>query len=64
MKEELKHKSREELRLRLQESQKELLKLRVQLSAGTASSSGKIRGTRKNIARILTLLAQKEVKKQ
>jgi len=48
---------------RLEEFKKELSKLNVQVATGAvASSSGKLRQTKKNIARVLTLLKEKEVK--
>jgi len=57
--------SRLELENRLKEFKKELLKLKVEVGSSSGStSSGKIRRTRKNIARILTLLNQKEVQLQ
>ena len=57
---ELKNLSRSDLTSRLQESRKELLKLRVQLAAGASASTGKVRGVKKNIARMMALLAGKE----
>lgn len=54
-----------ELNGRLQEFKKELLKLKIEVGAGTGTaSSGKVRRTKKNIARILTLLNEKEGKRQ
>ena len=54
-----------ELHTRLQEFKKELLKLKIEVGAGTGSaSSGKVRRTKKNIARILTLLNEREVQRQ
>lgn len=54
-----------ELNTRLQEFKKELLKLKIEVGAGTGSaSSGKVRRTKKNIARILTLLNEREVQRQ
>lgn len=50
---------------RLKEFKKELLRLKVEVGAGTGSaSSGKVRRTRKNIARVLTRLKQKEVQNE
>lgn len=57
---ELRNLSANEIKSRLTESKKELLKLNTQASTGNVSNPGKIRQTRKNIARILTLLNQKE----
>lgn len=54
-----------ELNGRLQEFKKELLKLKIEVGAGTGTaSSGKVRRTKKNIARILTLLNEKEGQRQ
>ena len=54
-----------ELDTRLKEFKKELLKLRIEVGAGTGTaSSGKVRRTKKNIARILTLLNEREVSRQ
>ncbi len=50
-----------ELKNRLVEFRKELLKLSVEVaSGGNPSSPGKIRQVKKNIARSLTLLKEKE----
>ncbi len=58
---ELKALSGTELRSRLDEFKKELLKLNVQAAGGAnASSPGKIKQSKKNIARVLTLLKEKE----
>ncbi len=58
---ELKALSAAELQNRLQEFKKELLKLKVEVGAGTGTaSSGKVKRTKKNIARVLTMLKQKE----
>ena len=59
MKDEFKNLTPGQLSSQLQESRKELLKLRVQLAAGNASGSGKVRQTKKNIARMIMLLAGK-----
>lgn len=49
-----------ELQNRLREFKKELMKFKIDVSAGTGSaSSGKVKRTKKNIARILTILKQK-----
>ena len=53
-----------ELQSRLKEFKKELLKLNVEVSTGAnPSSPGKLKQTKKNIARILTLLKENEVSK-
>ena len=50
--------------LKLDEFKKELLKLNVQVATGANTSNpGKLRQTKKNIARILTILNQKEVQR-
>ena len=57
--------SDEELAKRLQEFKKELLKLNVQVATGSqVASPGKLKQTKKNIARLLTILKQKEVQNQ
>lgn len=54
-----------ELNGRLQEFKKELLKLKVEVRAGAGTaSSGKVKRTKKNVARILTLLNEREVRHQ
>ncbi len=51
-----------DLRKRLEEFKKELLKLNVQVASGANTANpGKLRQTKKNIARINGLLQQKEV---
>lgn len=50
-----------ELKKRLEEFKKELLKLNVEVATGAnPASPGKMKQTKKNIARILTLLREKE----
>ena len=47
---------------RLKEFKKELLKLNVEVASGAnPASSGRLKQTKKNIARILTLLKEKEM---
>ena len=53
---ELKQKSKEELAKILQDSREKLQQLRFDLSAGKVKNVREIRQTRKDIARILTLL--------
>lgn len=56
---ELRGLSKEELETRMQEFKKELLKLQVQVASGASvTSPGAVRNTRKNIARIKTLLRE------
>ncbi|HLD78999.1 50S ribosomal protein L29 [Candidatus Woesearchaeota archaeon] len=58
---ELRALSATELQNRLKEFKKELLKLRVEVGAGSGSTSaGKVKRTKKNIARVLTILNEKE----
>ena len=58
---ELKSLSAEELNSRAEEIKKEILKLNVQANSGANTASpGKLRLNKKNIARIQTLLKQKE----
>ncbi|HLD00436.1 MAG TPA: 50S ribosomal protein L29 [Candidatus Nanoarchaeia archaeon] len=63
---ELRKLSRNELETRLEEFKKELLKLNVQVATGANTPNpGKLKRTKKNIARILTLFKeQSEVKAQ
>ncbi len=50
-----------ELQERLQEFKKELMKMNTQVAMGAGGvASGKIRQTKKNIARIYTVMGQKE----
>lgn len=59
---ELRDLSKEQLEEKLGEFKKELLKLNVQVASGaTAANPGKLKQTKKNIARVLTLIKQKEV---
>lgn len=53
--------SLEELQEKLGEFKKELLKLNVQVAAGANTANpGKLKQTKKNIARVLTLLHEKK----
>jgi large subunit ribosomal protein L29 len=49
-----------ELRSRLSELRKELLKLNVEVNTGNAANPGRVKQNKKNIARILTLLTEKQ----
>ena len=54
---ELKQKTKEELKVQLNESKKELIKLNTQVATGTTlKSPGQVKNTKKLIARILTIL--------
>ena len=58
---ELRSLSHEEMKVRLGEFKKELLKLSVEVaSGGNPSSPGRIGQVKKNIARTLTLMKEKE----
>lgn len=50
----------DELRSRLSELRKELLKLNVEVNTGNAANPGRVKQNKKNIARILTLLTEKQ----
>ncbi|HHE72584.1 MAG TPA: 50S ribosomal protein L29 [Chloroflexi bacterium] len=51
----------EELRTRLQETRRELFNLRQQWYAGSLKDSNRMRVVRKDIARILTILREREL---
>ena len=57
--EELRKKTMEELNEELVEAKKELFNLRFQNATNQLDNSAKIRETRRNIARIQTILAEK-----
>ena len=58
----LKGLSSQDLKEKLREFKKELLKLNVQAATGTGvNNPGKLKQTKKNIARIMTLLNNNEV---
>ncbi len=61
---EIRSMSREERLKRLRELRAELIKLRTQAYLGTLTNVGKIRVVRKNIARILTIMREEELKRQ
>lgn len=54
--------SREDLMLEEAELRKQLLRLRFQAAAGQLESAPKMRGIRRDIARILTILKEMESK--
>jgi len=60
---ELRSKSREEREKLLVELRTELIKLRTQAQVGTLKDTARIRIVRKNIARILTVNREEELKK-
>ncbi len=60
---ELRSKSREERDKLLAELRTELIKLRTQAQVGTLKDTARIRIVRKNIARILTINREEELKK-
>jgi len=54
-----------EMNARKEELQKELLKMNAQVAMGTnPQNPGKVKATKKTIARILTLIKEKEVKER
>ncbi len=57
---ELRTLSTEELNSKIEESKKELFDLRLKNSTGSLEQPSKIRELRKNIARMKTILAEKE----
>jgi large subunit ribosomal protein L29 len=57
---ELRKLRQDELRLRLQETRRELFNLRQQWYAGSLSDHNRLRTVRKDIARILTILREQE----
>ena len=57
---EIKQKSKKELKRVLHESQEKLRQLRFDLSAGKVKNVREIRKIKKDIARILTILCQKD----
>ncbi len=59
---ELRNISEKDLHARSQELKKELLKLNVGVHTGNAGNAGKIRQNKKNIARIITVLAENKKK--
>jgi|BEDMetMinimDraft_2_1075160.scaffolds.fasta_scaffold00014_35 large subunit ribosomal protein L29 len=60
--EELRKMSLEELKKKLKELRAELLKQRIQVKMGTQKNVKIIRNTRKDIARILTELRNRQIK--
>ncbi len=58
---ELRELTTEELRLRLPEARRELFNLRQQWYAGTLTDPNRMRAVRKDIARILTILREREL---
>jgi len=60
---ELRSKTREERDKLLAELRTELIKLRTQAQVGTLKDTARIRIVRKNIARILTINREEELKK-
>lgn len=64
-KKELKSMSDQDLKIRLEELKKELMKFNTQIATGTTPKSpGQVKNTKKNIARIITFLKQKEGSKK
>jgi len=59
---ELRKLKNDELRLRLQETRRELFNLQQQWYAGSLADHNRLRIVRKDIARILTILREQEIK--
>ncbi len=59
--EEIKQKTKEELMVILETSRKKLRDLRFDLIAGKVKNIKSVHGTRKDIARILTVLKEKNI---
>ena len=58
---ELRELNEDELRLRLQETRRELFNLRQQWYAGSLEDHNRLRVVRKDIARILTILRERDL---
>jgi large subunit ribosomal protein L29 len=58
---ELRELTEDELRLRLQETRRELFNLRQQWYAGSLEDHNRLRAVRKDIARIMTILREREL---
>jgi large subunit ribosomal protein L29 len=61
---EIRRMSKEERLKLLNELRTELIKLRTQTHLGTLTNIGRIKVVRKNIARILTVMREEELKKK
>ena len=60
-KNELKNMSRENMKIKIVELKKELMKLKSQVARGTPPENpGKIRSLKRNVAKILTMLSKKK----
>ncbi len=58
---EIRETASEELRTRLQETRRELFNLRQQWYAGSLQDHNRLRAVRKDIARMLTILREREL---
>jgi len=58
---ELRHLADEELLTKLREAKEELFNLRFQAATGQLESHGRLRAVRKDIARIYTLMREREL---
>ena len=56
--------SKEDLTQEESELREQLFKLRFQAATGQVESAGRMRGVRRDIARILTILKEREVNRQ
>ena len=61
--EKIREMSVDELRNKEQELQKQLFQLRFQKSIGQLDSAGKIRDTRRDIARVKTVIKQRDIER-
>ncbi|HDS09485.1 MAG TPA: 50S ribosomal protein L29 [Firmicutes bacterium] len=62
--EEIRNLSRDELLNKVESLKEELMRLRFNKKSGQLTDTSKIKKTRREISRILTVLKQKETKKQ
>ncbi len=60
-KEELRNLSTEELRVRLNDTREELMKLRFQQATGELADFNRLRYTKREVARILTIIHEREM---
>lgn len=58
---EIRNLSSEEIRARLNDAREELMKLRFQLATGELTDFTRLRHTRRTIARMLTILKEREL---
>ncbi len=61
---EIRELSTEALRSRLNDAREELMKLRFQQATGELTDTSRLRQIRRDIARMLTILSERETKKE